>query len=86
MDVGVLIDLEWIEIVQLVQAQQTRFPLVAVIGLAFFDQQLTADDPVAGDGIALELDAGDGKRLALIDVDIEVTGCLASSIVGSARR
>ena len=68
---GVLIDLKRVEIVQLVQAKQALFPQVAVVDLAFFEQQLAADDAVAGDGVALELDPRHGKGLALIDVDVQ---------------
>jgi len=41
----------------LVQAQQTLFPLVAVVERAFFQQQFAADDAVTGDGVSLKLDA-----------------------------
>jgi len=56
---------------QLVQAQQTQFPEVAVVHLPFLDGQLAADDFVAGRRIALELDAADEELLAFVEIDAE---------------
>ena len=76
MGFGVLIDLERIEVVELVEAQQAVLPELGVVDLAFFEQQFATDDAVAGDGVALELDARDIEGLALVDVDVEGDGLL----------
>ena len=70
---GVLVDLERVEVLELVEAEQALLPKIAVVDLAFFEQQLAADDGIAGDGVAGELDPRDVVRLAFIDVDVEVT-------------
>ena len=69
---GVLLDLERLEVVELVEAQEGEVPELRVVELAFLDEEFAADDLVAGDGVAGELDAGDVKLLALIDIDVEV--------------
>ncbi len=81
---GVLVDLERVEVVQLVQAKQALLPQIAVVDLAFFEQQLAADYAVAGDGVALELDARHGKRLAFVDVDVQIDQVLG--IIDARRR
>ncbi len=62
---GILIDLQRVEVVELVEAQEAQLPEVAVVNLAFFEEQFAADDEVAGDGVALELNPGDVEGLAL---------------------
>ena len=44
----VLFDLQRVKVVKLVQAQQAGLPEVAVVDLAFFQQQLAADDADRG--------------------------------------
>ncbi len=73
---GVLIHLQRFEVLQLVQAQQAVLPQLGVVDRAFVQHQFAADDLVAGDRVALELDARDIKRLAFVDVDIERDGLL----------
>ena len=73
---GVLIDLERLEVFELVQAQQAVLPKLGVVDLALVEQQFAADDPVAGDGVALELDTGDVELLAFVDIDIQRDGLL----------
>ena len=68
---GVLLGLERLEVVQLVQAQDRQLPELAVVDLAFFQQKLAADDLVARDGVARELDARYVEGLAFVDVDVE---------------
>ncbi len=68
---GILVHLERIEVLELVQAEQALFPHIAVVNLALFEQQLAADDRVAGDSVAGEFDARNIEGLALIDVDVE---------------
>ncbi len=71
MGLGVLVDLEGLEVLQLVEAEQAVLPQLGVVDLAFFEQQLAADDAVAGDGVALKLNARDVEGLAFVDVDVE---------------
>ena len=59
----------WLEVLQLVQAQQAQLPQVAVVDLALFQRQFAADNLVAGGGVALELDAADVELLAFVQVD-----------------
>ncbi len=73
---GILVDAELIEVLQLVQAQQAVFPKLRVVDLTLFQQQLAANDAVAGNRVALELDARDVEGLAFIDVDIQRDGLL----------
>ena len=68
---GVLIDLERLEVFKLVEAQEAVLPKLGVVDLAFVEQQLAADDAVAGDGVALELDARDVELLAFVDIDLK---------------
>ena len=72
----VLVHLERIEVFKLVEAQQAVLPQLGVVDLAFVQQQLAADDAVAGDGVALELDARDVELLAFVDVDLQRDGLL----------
>ena len=55
---------------KLVEAQQAVLPELGVVDRAFVEQQLAANHAVAGDGIALELDARDVELLAFVDVDV----------------
>ncbi len=77
---GVLFDLKRLEVFELVEAEQAVLPQLRVVDLAFFEQQLAADDAVAGNGVALELDARDVELLAFVDID------LAARRSSSARR
>src|SRR6202008_3818599 len=43
---GVLLDLQGIEIIELVETEETQLPEMAVVDGAFFEQQLAADDEV----------------------------------------
>ena len=76
MGLGVLIHLERLEVLQLVEAQQAVLPQLRVVDAAFLQHQFAADDLVAGDGVALELDARDVEGLAFVDVDVERDGLL----------
>ncbi len=76
MGLGVLIDLQRLEVLELVEAQQAVLPELRIVDLAFFEQQLAADDLVACDGVALELDARDVEGLAFVDVDLKRNGLL----------
>ncbi len=67
----ILVYLERVEVFELVQTLQAGFPKLGVVNLAFFDQQLTANDKVARDFVALHLDARDLELLALVDVDVK---------------
>ena len=69
MSLGVLVDLERFEVFELIEAEQAVLPELGVIDLAFFQHEFAADDAVAGDGVALELNARDIEGLAFIDVD-----------------
>ena len=73
---GVLVDLERLEVFQLVEAQQAVLPELGVVDRTFVEHQFAADDLVAGDGVALELDARDEELLALVDVDVHGHGLL----------
>jgi hypothetical protein len=73
---GVLVDLEGLEVLELVEAEQAVLPELGVVDGPFIEQEFAADDFVAGDGVALELDAGDVERLAFVDVDLERDGLL----------
>ena len=73
---GVFFDLEWLEVLELVEAQQAVLPQLGVVDLALFEHQFAADDLVAGDGVALELDARHVEGLAFVDVDVERDGLL----------
>ncbi len=57
MGLGVLIDLQRFEVLQLVEAEQAVLPQLGVVNRTFVEQQLAPDDAVARDGVALELDA-----------------------------
>ena len=72
----VLIHLEGFKVLQLVQPHQAVLPQLRVVDLAFLQHQFAANDLVAGDGVALELDARDVKWLALVDVDDQRDGLL----------
>ena len=76
MSLGVLFDLEGLEVLQLVKAEQAVLPKLGVVDRAFIEHELAANDPVAGDGVALELDARDEELLALVDVDVHRHGLL----------
>ena len=67
---GVLVDLERLEVLQLVEAEQAVLPELGVVDRAFIEHQFAANDAVAGDGVALELDARDIERLAFVDIDV----------------
>ena len=82
MSFGVLIDLERLEVFELVQAQQAVFPELGVVDLALVEEQLAADDAIAGDGVALELDTGDIELLAFVDVDLQRDGLLLLVVDG----
>ena len=73
---GVLVDLQRIEVFQLVEAQEAVLPQLGVVDRTLVQHQFAADDLVAGDGVALELDARHEELLALIDVDIHGHGFL----------
>ena len=76
MGLRVLLDLERLEVLQLVEAQEAVLPQLRVVDLAFIQQQLAANYAVARDGVALELDARDIERLAFVDVDLHRDGLL----------
>ena len=76
MGLGVLIDLQRLEVLELVEAQQAVLPELGVVDRAFVEHQFAADDLVARDGVALELDARDEELLALVDVDVQGHGLL----------
>ena len=76
MGLGVLVHFERLEIFELVEAEQAVLPKLGVVDRALIEHQIAADDAVAGDGIALELDARDEKLLALVDVDVHRHGLL----------
>ena len=76
MGLGVLIDLERIEVFHLVQAQQAELPELRVVDRTLVEHQLAADDAVARNAVALELDARDEELLALVDIDIQRHGFL----------
>ena len=80
---GVLLDLQRIEIVELVQTQKTQLPEMAVVDRALFEQQFAANDEIARYCIALELDARDIEGLALIDIDVEGDGLFRFVDAGS---
>ena len=79
---GVLVDLERLEVFELIEAQQAVFPELGVVDLALIEQQLAADDAIAGDGVALELDARDVELLAFVDVDLQRDGLLLLVVDG----
>ncbi len=86
LDLGILLGLQLLEILQLVQAQQAELPQVAVVDLAFFQRQLAADDLVARGGVALELDAADVELLAFVQVDAQADGRLLVVGIGVRDR
>src|SRR6202034_772633 len=51
-------------------------PEVAVVDLAFLEEEVAANDEIAGNGVALELDSRDGELLAFVDVDVPGDGVL----------
>ena len=76
MGLGVLIHFERLEVFELVEAEQAVLPKLGVVDRALVEHQLAADDAVAGDGVALELDARDEELLAFVDVDVHRHGLL----------
>src|SRR5262249_12784725 len=60
----VLFGLQGLEVVELVEAQHAHIPQLGIEDLALLHQQLAPDHAVASGGVALELDASYGKRLA----------------------
>ncbi len=82
MRLGVLIDLEGLEVFELIQAQQAVFPQLGVVDLALIEEQFAANDAIAGNGVALELDTGDVELLALVDIDLQRDGLLLLVVDG----
>ena len=76
MSLGVLIDLQRIEIFQLIEPEQAVLPQLRVVDRAFVQHQLAADDLIAGNGVARELDARDKELLTFVDVDVHRNGLL----------
>ena len=69
-DAGI-VRLQHIEEAQLIQTLQADLPELRTVDLAFLQHNFAADDFVAGGGVALELDAADGKLLALVHVNVD---------------
>ena len=65
-----------IEIIELVEAQDTQFPGAFVEKLAFIDQQLAADDFVTGGGITAEVDAADVVLLLFVELQSQIDNFL----------
>ena len=66
-----MIRLKRLEVLQLVQAQQTQLPQVAVVNLTFLQRQFTANDLVTGRGVALKFNAPNEELLAFIEIDLQ---------------
>src|SRR5262249_33325857 len=70
-DFGVLV-LDFLEVSELIQTQQTVIPGSRIKDLAFVDKDFAADDLVAGRRIAAEHNAVDRELPVLIDVHRQV--------------
>ena len=82
MGLRVLLDFERLEVFELVEAEEAVLPQLRVVDLAFIEEQLAADYAIAGDGVALELDARDVELLAFVDVDLQGHGLLLLVVDG----
>src|SRR5437764_14150957 len=67
---GWIVRFDLIEITELVQALNAKFPSLFVIKLAFFEDQFAADDFVTSGCVALKLDAANRELLAFVDFDL----------------
>src|SRR5205823_4998117 len=67
-----LVGLDLVEIVELIEAEDTELPEALVEELAFIDHQLAANDLVARGGVAAEVDAADEILLLLVKLHGEV--------------
>src|SRR5208337_2849233 len=68
LDLRGLVRIQLVEIVQLVQPQNTDFPCVLVEERAFVKQQLAPDDFVSRGGVSGEVDAADVVLLAFLEL------------------
>ena len=75
---GVLLELDgfigvdFVEIIELVEAQDADVPIALIEELAFVDEQFAADDFVAGGGVAAEIDAADVVLLFFVEAESEI--------------
>src|SRR5947208_1168779 len=67
-----IVGLDLVEIVELIEAEDTELPEALVEELAFIDHQLAANDLVARGGVAAEVDAADEILLLLVKLHGEV--------------
>src|SRR5256885_7331975 len=72
LDLRSLVGLDLVEIVELIEAEDTELPKALVEELAFIDHQLAANDLVTRGGVAAEVNAPDEILLLLVKLHGEV--------------
>jgi len=79
---GILVDLERFEVLQLVEAQKAVLPQLGVVTWPSSAISSRRNDAVAGDGVAWNSMRETKKRLAFVDIDHQRSVFLASSYSG----
>ena len=71
-NINVFVLLNWIEVAKLVQLHDRVFPVNLVIDVAFVYQHFPAQDVIAGESVADELQPAQGELLAFFNGDHKV--------------